>query len=122
MSEPDEKRALIAERIREARKSAGLSQGQIAKLMGLHRPSVSEIEAGNRRVSADELTTLAGLLDVTVSWLVGDAPETVETNDPRIQLAARELNKLKPEDLDRLLRLLASMRDTDDTPRRGGKK
>ena len=122
MSEPDEKRALIAERIREARKSAGLSQGQIAKLMGLHRPSVSEIEAGNRRVSADELTTLAGLLDVTVSWFVGDAPETVETNDPRIQLAARELNKLKPEDLDRLLRLLASMRDTDDTPRRGGKK
>ena len=122
MSEPDEKRALIAERIREARKSAGLSQGQIAKLMGLHRPSVSEIEAGNRRVSADELTTLAGLLDVTVSWLIGDAPETVETNDPRIQLAARELNKLKPEDLDRLLRLLASMRDTDDTPRRGGKK
>lgn len=122
MSEPVEKRALIAERIREARKSAGLSQGQIAKLMGLHRPSVSEIEAGNRRVSADELTTLAGLLDVTVSWLVGDAPETVETNDPRIQLAARELNKLKPEDLDRLLRLLASMRDTDDTPRRGGKK
>lgn len=114
MSEIDDrKRALIAERIREARKMAGLSQAQVAKLLGLHRPSVSQIEAGERRVSADELGKLAGLLDVSVSWLLGDAPETIETNDPRVQLAARELKKLKPEDLDRLLRLLASMRDED---------
>ena len=34
-------------------------------------------------------------------------------NDPRLQLAARELSKLKPDDLDRLLRLLASMRSSD---------
>ena len=49
MSEKDEaKRAVIAQRIREARKSAGLSQGQVAKLMGLqHRPIVSEMEAGS---------------------------------------------------------------------------
>jgi transcriptional regulator with XRE-family HTH domain len=118
-----QRRSVVADRIREARKMAGLSQGQVAKLMGLHRPSVSEIEAGNRRVSADELTQLAELLDVSVAWLVGDAPETVETDDPRIQLAARELKKLKPEDLDRLMRLLASMRDGDEkTTGRGGKK
>lgn len=118
-----QRRIVLADRIREARKMAGLSQGQVAKLMGLHRPSVSEIEAGNRRVSADELTQLAELLDVSVAWLVGDAPETVETDDPRIQLAARELKKLKPEDLDRLMRLLASMRDGDEKPTgRGGKK
>ena len=118
-----QRRALIADRIREARKMAGLSQGQVAKLMDLHRPSISEIEAGNRKVSADELTQLAEFLDVSVAWLVGDARETVETDDPRIQLAARELKKLKPEDLDRLMRLLASMRDGDQKAGgRGGKK
>ena len=118
-----QRRLVLAERIREARKSAGLSQGQVAKLMGLHRPSISEIEAGNRRVSADELPRLAGLFDVSVAWLVGEAPETVETDDPRIQLAARELTKLKPKDLDRLMRLLASMRGGDAKPgTRGGKK
>jgi transcriptional regulator with XRE-family HTH domain len=121
MSDDAERRAVIAERIRVARKQAGLSQGQVAKLMSLHRPSVSEIEAGNRRVSADELKKLAELLDVSVAWLVGDAPETVESDDPRVQLAARELKKLKPKDLDRLLRLLASMRGEDEKPR-GGKK
>ena len=124
MSEKDEaKRAVIAQRIREARKSAGLSQGQVAKLMGLqHRPIISEMEAGKRRVTAEELSKLAELFDVTVAWLVGEAPESVETDDPRIQLAARELKKLKPEDLDRLMRLLASMRAEDDKTDKGGGK
>jgi len=118
----DQTRAQIAERIREARKSAGLSQGQVAKLMNLHRPTISEIEAGNRRVSAEELSALATMFDVSVAWLVGQAHETVETDDPRIQLAARELRKLKPEDLDRLMRLLASMRSAETSKgKRGGK-
>lgn len=107
------KRAAIAERLREARKAAGLSQGQVAKLLNMHRPTISEIEAGNRRLSAVELSTFAETYDVTVSWLLGESAEQLEANDPRLQLAARELSKLKPEDLDRLLRLLASMRNSD---------
>jgi transcriptional regulator with XRE-family HTH domain len=118
----EKRRAQIARRISEARKSAGLSQGQVANLMEMHRPTISEIEAGHRRVNADELSTFANLFDVSVGWLLGEASETIETDDPRIQLAARELKKLKPEDLDRLMRLLASMR-SDGTPKakRGGK-
>ena len=111
-------REAIATRLREARKVAGLSQGQVARLLAMHRPTVSEIEAGNRRVSAEELTKFAETYDVTVSWLLGESSEQLETDDPRLQLAARELSKLKPDDLERLLRLLASMRnsntDTDD--------
>ncbi len=111
-------REAIATRLREARKVAGLSQGQVARLLAMHRPTISEIEAGNRRVSAEELTKFAETYDVTVSWLLGESSEQLETDDPRLQLAARELSKLKPDDLERLLRLLASMRnsntDTDD--------
>ena len=92
---------------------AGLSQGQVAKLLEMHRPSISEIEAGNRRVSAEELSKFADTYDVTVSWILGETAEQLEVNDPRLQLAARELSKLKPDDLDRLLRLLASMRSSD---------
>lgn len=112
-------REMIAQRIREARIMAGLSQAQIAKLLGVHRPAVTEIEAGNRRVSAEELAQMANLLDVSVAWLVGETPDTVETGDPRVQLAARELQRLKPEDLDRLLRLLAAIRDEPEG--RGGR-
>ncbi len=109
------KRQQIAERLKEARKFAGLSQGQVAKLLGLHRPSITEMESGNRRVSADELARLAAIYDVAVAWLVGEAPETIDSKDPRIELAARELSKLKPNDLERLLKLLAAMR-SDTAP------
>ena len=109
------KRAQIAERLREARKLAGLSQGQVAKILGLHRPSVSEMEAANRRVSADEIAKLAEIYDVSVAWLIGEAPETLDVQDPRLELAARELAKLKSDDLESLLRLLAAMRDESNT-------
>ena len=113
------RRNLIAERLKEARKMAGVSQGYVAKILGLHRPSISEIEAGNRRVSAHELARLAEIYDVAVAWLVGEVPEALDAQDPRLELAARELAKLKPDDLDRLLRLLAAMR-SDSTPNAEG--
>lgn len=103
-------RNMIAERIREARKMAGLSQAQVGKLLRIHRPSVTEIEAGNRRVSAEELSRMAELFDVSGAWLLGEAPEVLESDDPRVQLAARELNRLKSDDLDRLLRLITAIR------------
>lgn len=106
----DTQRQALAARLKEARKLSGLSQGRVAEMLGLHRPTVSEIEAGNRKVSADELSKFADLYDVSVSWLVGDSPEQLETNDPKVQLAARELSKLKPKDLDHLMRILAAMR------------
>jgi transcriptional regulator with XRE-family HTH domain len=109
----DSKRAAIADRLRQARKAAGLSQGQVAKLLNMHRPTISEIEAGNRRVSAEELSKFSEMYDITVSWLIGETGDQLEIDDPRLQLAARELSKLDPDDLERLLRLLASMRNAD---------
>ncbi|HEV2681016.1 MAG TPA: helix-turn-helix transcriptional regulator [Rhodanobacter sp.] len=110
MNDADGKRRTeLAARIREARTLAGLSQGQVARMLQMHRPSISEIEAGNRRVTVDELSRMAELFDVSLEWLYAvprqDAPE-----DSRLQLAARELGKLKPDDLDRLMKLLAAMR------------
>jgi transcriptional regulator with XRE-family HTH domain len=110
MSHTEEKRSIIAARLREARKMAGLSQAQVAKMLGLHRPSISEAEAGNRKVSALEITKLAEIYDVSVSWLLGEDADKLDIHDDKIQLAARELRKLKPDDLDRLLTILASMR------------
>lgn len=112
MKQHDEiKQNTVAERMREARKLAGLSQGQVARLLGYHRPTISQIEAGKRRVSTDELKLLAKLYDVSTSWLLNETSESLDPDDPRVQLAARELNKLDPDDLDRLLKLIAAMRD-----------
>ncbi len=113
MTVPESKRQIIASRIREARRMAGLSQGQVAKMIGLHRPSVSEMESGNRSVSAEELAELADIFDVTITWLLGEGAHQLDPHDDRLQLAARELQKLKPDDLNRLMSILASMRDQE---------
>jgi transcriptional regulator with XRE-family HTH domain len=113
-SNPSDKAATIPARLRAAREAAGLSQGQVAKLMNMHRPTISEMEAGNRRITADELAKLADLYDTKVGWLLGESPERASTDDPKLQLAARELSKLKPDDLDRLLKLIAAMKSDDD--------
>ena len=101
----------VAERLRLARKQAGLSQGQIARLLNKHRPTISEIEAGRRRVSAEELADFARLYEVSVAWLSGSEPDDPEFDD-RVRLAARELAKLKQDDLERVLNLLATMRES----------
>lgn len=109
-----DKAATIPARLRAAREAAGLSQGQVAKLMNMHRPTISEMEAGNRRITAEELAKLAHLYDVKIAWLLGEAPDRVEHDDPRLQLAARELGKLKPDDLERLLKLIAALKTGDE--------
>lgn len=106
----DPKRSLIATRLRAAREMAGLSQGQVARRMDVHRPTISEIEAGRRRVSADELRALAELYQVDVRWLAGQDNEEDTSDDGRVTLAARELAKLDKEDLDRVLTLLKALR------------
>lgn len=99
----------VAERLREAREASGLSQGQIAKKLGWHRPTVSEIEAGRRKVSSDELVEFSRLYGVTVEWIVtgthGD-----DSSDARLLLAARELSKMSEPDLDRLMKMLRMLR------------
>lgn len=110
----------LAARLRLAREQAGLSQGQVARLMAVHRPTISEIEAGRRRVQAEELTEFAKHYHVSVRWLLGQEGGE-DLHEAKVRLAARELAKLKSEDLDRVMNLLASLRG-DDTSTKGKKR
>ncbi len=111
----EEQRRAIAGRLRLARELAGLSQSQVARLLGLARPAISEIEAGRRRVAAEELSALAGIFGVDATWLAeGQGPGSAREND-RVSLAARELAKLRPDDLSRVLDLLAALRTHGDS-------
>lgn len=106
---PESTREQIASRLRAAREAAGLSQGQAAKLLDMHRPTISEIEAGRRKVSGDELVRFAELYGVTVDWIAGSS-EAADPSEDRIMLAARQLSKMKDKDLDRLLSVLQMLR------------
>lgn len=109
MSGADRDRLGLASRLRMAREMSGLSQGQVARLLGISRPSVSEWEAGRRRVSSGELARLVEMYGVSSEWVLG-RDRSGDGNEDRISLAARELAKLRTKDLDRLLGLLTSLR------------
>lgn len=107
----EEIKAVIAARLRAAREAAGLSQGQAAKKLDYHRPTISEIEAGRRSVSAEELAEFARLYGVETWWLSCADPEDKASVDmARYQLAARKLSKMKPADFNRLMDLLSTLR------------
>lgn len=113
MTDKGDKKSM-AMRLRWAREQAGLSQGQVAQRMGVHRPTISQIEAGERNVRIDELDQFAELYGVSREWLVDGDKVLPGERDPRIQLAARELGKLKGADLDAILRLIQVLRDNGD--------
>ena len=111
MNEQEFIRQGIAARLKLAREMAGLTQGQVASQLGWHRPTVSEVEAGRRKVPAEELKTLSELYGVNVPWLMGEEEE--DGISDRAKLAARQLDKLSDEDLDRLLLLIRSLKSSD---------
>jgi transcriptional regulator with XRE-family HTH domain len=110
-----DRRAAVGSRLRTARGMAGLSQGQVARMLQIHRPSVTEAEAGRRRVPVEELSELAKIYGVSVNWLAGFGEDKLELGNGKVELASRELGKLKSEDLDRVLHLLAALRSKSTT-------
>jgi len=48
--------------------------------------------------------------DVSISWV---ATEQAEVTNPNVELAARELIKLKKEDLDKVMNLLQTLRKSE---------
>ena len=98
-------REKIAERLKEARTLAGLSQENAAKFLDIKRPTISEIEAGRRKVTAEEIIRFSKLYKVRTSWLLlKEEPETEV--DERLKIAARELSKMSNEDRKKLLDIL----------------
>lgn len=105
-----EKRRLIGSRLAIARERAGLSQSQVSARLGLPRPSISEIEAGRRKVAAEELASFAELYSVDMDWLAGRGEDKSDPLRDRLQLAARKVAGLKKEDLEKVIDLLTSLK------------
>ncbi|MBO0936890.1 helix-turn-helix transcriptional regulator [Fibrella sp. HMF5335] len=66
------------ERIRIARLQRGLSQENMADLLGLSTTAYGDIERGKTELTVSRLTQIAGLLDTTVIRLLSDETAPVE--------------------------------------------
>ena len=61
-------------RLKEARKSAGLTQKEVAAVVGVNQNTYSYWENGKTKIDSESLAKLSELFGVTTDFLLGKAP------------------------------------------------
>ena len=97
---------LIGTRIAALRKKRGLTQDQLADLIGINQILVSKYEVGRVKLSAEMLYRFAKVLKTSADYILGldEENQEVETLSLKIVKRMYEIEKLEPADLKMLLR------------------
>ncbi len=96
----------IGQKIAELRMRTGISQQRLAEMLGVSRPTITQIEKGKRKVSVDELVRLSEIFNLSVDNLLcskeklkvilAESREIKEVELPtRINIPQRNLEKFK---------------------------
>jgi transcriptional regulator with XRE-family HTH domain len=106
----DEKeRQRLGERLREARKYLGLKQEDVAAYLKIPRTALGDIESGQRRVEAIELTRLAKLYKQPASYFTGEDAAAAAL-PPSVAHLARQAAELSDQDQEELGRFVEYLR------------
>ncbi|MBP0483588.1 helix-turn-helix domain-containing protein [Sagittula salina] len=84
--------ATLGDRLAAAREAQGLSQEDLAKKLGLKPKSVQHWEEDHSEPRANRLQMLAGVLNVSMMWLITGEGEGV--NSPDEQAISPDVNAL----------------------------
>jgi transcriptional regulator with XRE-family HTH domain len=96
-------RQTLGDRLRMAREYVGLKQEEVARHLSIPRSALSNIEAGQRKVDALELTRLAKIYQRPVSWFTGEG--SVDDEFPaEVAHVARAAASLSSQDRQELAR------------------
>ena len=102
----------IAERLKHARKMAGMSQQELADKCVISRPSITAYEKDLREPDARVLKRMAGALGVSANWLLGMEGETEvqkipESGEEIITYVCTYKEKMSVQERLRLIAILA---------------
>lgn len=104
--------ATFGDRVALAREAQGMTQEQLARRLGLRAATITNWEHDRAEPRANKLQMLAGVLSVSMIWLmtgVGHGPslrdEDPELNVAEILLELREIRQTHMALIDRLTRL-----------------
>ncbi|MDJ0684763.1 MAG: helix-turn-helix transcriptional regulator [Alphaproteobacteria bacterium] len=95
----------LGARIRIARKGVNLTAEDLARHLGLTSKTVRAWEKGEREPRANQITMMAGVLNVTAPWLLeGRSQESMEADSEEAVLRGKvEAAKLKTAELNELI-------------------
>jgi len=102
-------RKRLGEKLRDSRKYIGLNQEDVAQYLKIPRTALGEIENGQRKVEAIELTRLAKLYKQPVSYFVDEEDASADLSAEAAYLA-RQAAELSPQDRDELNRFVAYLK------------
>ena len=90
----------VGSRIRERRLRLGYTQERLADVADISKGFLSEVETGNRNISAENLLRVAYALGVSLDYLMKGSPETAPGSLPKgIQFPASFAAFAKEENL-----------------------
>jgi transcriptional regulator with XRE-family HTH domain len=98
-------RQKLGERLRDARKYLGLKQEDVAVYLKIPRTALSDIESGQRRLEAIELTRLAKLYKQPTTYFTGEDAAGAELS-PSVAHLARKAAELSVKDREELSRFV----------------
>jgi transcriptional regulator with XRE-family HTH domain len=113
----------LAQRLREAREFANLSQGFVAEQTGLSRSAISEIERGQRRVESLELKRLATLYRMPLEYFLRSTESELsaaEQSDVTLQALARASKEMTADNRRELLRFALFLQNYEGPARDEG--
>ena len=82
----------FAERLKELRKQAHLTQVELAKRLGIGQSSYADWERGKKKPTPENLVKIAQVLSVSIDYLVGNSEEKSDELD-NIELLFRMNSK-----------------------------
>ncbi len=98
---------MFIQKIKEFRIKKGLSQEEVAKAIGVSRPTYTAIEAGKQKLDLEEAKKLAGLFGIDVdSLLTGNVPNIMKYKHMILTYLRMNLSKDKKIPKTKLAKLL----------------
>ncbi|KZY00641.1 MULTISPECIES: helix-turn-helix domain-containing protein [unclassified Sulfitobacter] len=93
--------ATFGDRVSAAREQAGLSQAELARRLGVRQSTLRGWEDDHSEPRANRLSMLAGLLNVSMMWLINGEGEGIGAPEDRQSM---------PEDINDILTEMRSLR------------
>lgn len=103
----------IGRRIKESRELKHYSQGELARLVGVSQPTISDWENGKTEPTVDNLRSLAVELDVCFEWMAtGRGPRDYQpgVQEPRQEYRAQPELPADEQNLQAIYRKLSPAR------------
>lgn len=99
---------LLNEKLKKLRKELRLSQQYVADVLNIHRTTITAIESGTRKVTAEELKAFSELYGVTTDELLYD--EKVDEDINRFARTFSELSELDKKEILNLIEFKKKLR------------